>query len=366
MIKNLLPLLIGFLSVFLASCSSFDDSSLSGTSDETVHAMPNAAVYTADNTNDTILSFESENAFRTAITTLAQLESDSVRTEWVKAQYPSFKSIRDIYNAAGEEAATASLQTEVEFKSFQTKYNKLYFPLIEEDAGFYIPIKDEATAFLANANCCVRIAGIVTDLRNINDYSDLMETGKAYYSLETPMLLAAEDIVPITGCDVNSVGDEYTSGWTEYKSRKIMLKARRRFEKLMMTIDVPGIKSLIHTELCFRKKTWLGWMNYSGKSTMTGIIRFVNSDDFMVLDHNENGMSSHDNEIPYPVMTDRTHLTGIYGFDAVSTKVKVTLDGISDIMEYTITLPKITVKANFPYDIYPKLRPKGTDLTFPW
>lgn len=252
-----------------------------------------------------ILSFDSYEAYKRTLDKLRSMDTDEARSEWVHSTYPEFTSIEDIYQKAGEEMAKIELETAESFNEFRHEYASLYFPMVDEDAGFYIPITDDVASFLANRDCKIIISNKVISLKDIHNYVDLQQTGKAYYemqnSMKSPQRMRSEIPFYYTNRNMNSVGPEYDSGWHTYDKRRVKLKARRRFkEKDITDLNFHGSQSWFHTEFCFRKKTFFGWANYSCSSSMAitmSIPQFSTQTQYS----NDSGTSSHDNEFLYPI-----------------------------------------------------------------
>ena len=212
MTKLILPV-VAFSALMLSSCGN--------DSDVQNAVQAETATRSFDVNGTKVLEFASQSDFDSAVTQLSLLENSAKKSEWMHVHYPMFRSIKDVYEDAMVEADEIG-DSESDFDTFMDKYSSLYFPLYKEDAGFYVPIKDENVAYFANANCEVRIAGKTITLRDINDYQTLMDLGVAYYTNPKPKrLMVAENNDVITfkidrGLMVNSVegaaGKEYDSG----------------------------------------------------------------------------------------------------------------------------------------------------------
>ncbi len=214
----------------------------------------------ATSLKDSMLSFNSQDDFMAAITHIESLSSEEDKINWVNENYPNFKSIQSLYWEAMDEMGKMEDIDTDKYDEFQQKYLGLYFPRYSEDAGFYVPMTNLDAAFLVNKECNVEIAGTVMNLRDIEDYSKLIELGRAYYSKESTMPMSDMASFNLNSTSMNSVGPEYDSGWTTYDKRKVKLKARRKFTSYSPTPAIKGSKSLLHLEFCFRKKNvaWLG------------------------------------------------------------------------------------------------------------
>lgn len=302
------------------------------------------------------LYFDSYEEYAETLYYIRSLDTDMEKRQWVHNKYPGFVSIHDVYEQAGEEAAMCDLETEDQFNSFCNKYSCLFFPLEEEDAGFYVPIKDEGASYLANINCRVIIGDNIINLRDIHNYSDLQECGRAFYELPVPMTLASEESFALRSAGMNSVGPEYDSGWKEYGKRKVKLKARRLLKQIEPTPGFLASESYFHTEFCFRKKTWLGWINYSCKTEITGevIIPYFY---ILPLKSSESGTSSHDKNYPYPIHISQDQTNIYYRYYEAPCKATVNFKDIDTPLNYSWTMTgivcKIPLSDNYRPTIYP-------------
>lgn len=141
--------------------------------------------------DNNLLAFENEIDFQRAIDMVASFDTDEEKLQWVEKRFPEFSSIQSLYWEAMHEMGDIDAEDKDVAERFLSKYSALYFPLYEEDGGFYIPMKNLDAAFLVNENCEVRVAGEVRNLRDIWSYDTLMELGRAYYSLDVPVTLGA-------------------------------------------------------------------------------------------------------------------------------------------------------------------------------
>lgn len=200
------------------------------------------------------------------------------------------------------------------YNAFQTKYNALYFPQYKDDAGFYMPIKDQNLTYFANKNCKVRIADEDVNLRDVLSYKDLQVSGEAYYSLRSEsnemelQMGSLPEIFVSYKPHLHHVGPEYSSGWQVIGKRKVCFKARRwlRDDSYTLTPNpfVPDQKvkftqstSFTHYEFCFRKKTWIGWVNYSSPSDIKILHKYDGEKDWSTsLFYHHNEYSSHDDD----------------------------------------------------------------------
>lgn len=301
------------------------------------------------------LSFGSYSEYQNVTCQLRNLGSNDERKQWMRDSYPGFVSIHDIYEQAGEEASTTDLVTEEQFNSFRCKYSCLYFPMVEEDAGFYIPIKDDAIAFLANRDCKIIIGNEEITVKDIHNYFDLQLTGRAFYELPSAMSVASEIPFEITGYDMKSVGPEYDSGWTEYKKEgtyhvKVKLKARRLLKKFELSYATYGSKSFFHTEFCFRKKSPFGWLNYKDSSAISGEV-LIPLFGTLILGSSENGMSSHDKEYLYPIHISSDANFKYYRYYEASCKTSVSFKDMS--LNYSWTMQGLVCKRAANTNVFP-------------
>lgn len=271
-----------------------------------------------------MLSFGSLSEFNNVVNTLAAFKSDNERLDWMKQHYADFYSLQNAYYDAMDAAGELG-ETEDEYNAFKEQFSMLYFPMEREYAGFYIPMQDLNKAFLVNASGNVKIAGDIVNMKDINNYETLMELGRAYYTLPQVTTYASYDTFKM-GSNVSPVGAEYDSGWAEYGKRKVKLKLRKR---------ISNDEMLFHTEFCFRKKTWIGWVNYSAAATITGTAREV---DGMVIQINSasDHASSHDRDYLCTVKYFRS--TGIYSVPSLYCNITVNYQDVSTPLKYQHTM----------------------------
>lgn len=224
--------------------------------------------------------------------------SKSERLAW-NSTLEGFGSLQQIFEQAMIDAEEVD-ETEVSYMAFKEKYDKyLYFPMYKEDMGFYMPVADQEKAATVNSIGFVVIGNEVKCLRNIANYADLQATGQAYYDLdEIVSLRAAVTTVDSHNTDA-FIGQEIDSGWF-YDSdgdRKIRFKIGRKSNKQNINPVPPSTPPLrfkmnLKLEISFRKKTWLGWLNYSS-ATDTNMTFIINGTTHP-YHHAEEGSSSHD------------------------------------------------------------------------
>lgn len=300
-----------------------------------------------------ILTFKSQAAFNEALQMLKTMETEQEKLKWIHEAFPNFISMQDVYEQAGLEMAEMSSDTKEAYMSFMQKFDGLYFPLVEEDAGFYVPMKDLDLAYLANSKGKVIIGDAEVDLRDISDYETLKNLDRAYYENEKPMTRAAETEFFITSPDMNSVGPEYDSGWRQYGKRKIKLKARRRFTEIQVSPGFKGSKSWFHTEFCFRKKTIVGWVNYRCTSNITGTVTIPGYPQKLILNATQSGTSSHDKDYVYPIHIVKSGNVWYNSFHAAPCTATVAFKDISQPVVFNWTMPGIYCKSTSPAPVLP-------------
>lgn len=332
--KKILLFTMLIMVIGLSSCSDVEDP-ISGVVTNTPVSRSGQDV----SVKDSMLSFNSEDDFHAAVTHIESLSSEEDKMNWVKENYPNFKSIQSFYWEAMDEMGNMEDVDTDKFDAFQQKYSGLYFPRYLEDAGFYVPMANLDAAFLVNKECKVEIAGTVINLRDIEDYSKLIELGRAYYSNESPIQISDLASFNLNSTSMNSVGPEYDSGWKTYDKRKVKLKARRRFTSYSPTPAIKGSKSLFHLEFCFRKKTWLGWINYSSKSTIVFKANIPGLGWTNDLTFSHNGTSSHDSEFEYPIKISSDASHTYYTFGEAPCVAQITFSDVSSQLNYSWNMP---------------------------
>lgn len=228
-----------------------------------------------------------------------------------------------------------------------------------EDMGFYIPMADLDMAYLVNRNCEVSIAGNVNNYRDISDYNTLMLLDRAYYSMEKPMAIGTVYDFTITNSSQNSVGPEYDSDWRKFQAnttdgteRKVKLKVRRKLD-----IDDFGTRhSLVHFELCFRKKRWCGFTNYNGQAELIFKTTIPGFGTIGPKTFSHEGYSSHDYELHYPMKISNDGYHYHYTYAEVPFNVTVNFNKIKDpiVFEWNMyALQYITGASGYPAKVEP-------------
>jgi hypothetical protein len=138
----------------------------------------------------------------------------------------------------------------------------------------------------------VIVGNEVRKVDNIASYEDLQESGQAYYTHnaeESNILLRNSVDNNIYSIRKRYIGKEQDSGWEKRGKRKLKLKFGLQGNKKL----APNPFTLkLHLEVSFRKKTWIGWVNYSSKTTTTGTINVGGVQ--TSINFYKNGSSSHD------------------------------------------------------------------------
>lgn len=334
--KKIILFTMLIMAIGLSSCSDMDTPDL-GFSKESLQSE----LKEAQASDEFVLTFKSQDEFQSALDKIASYETDEEKLQWVKDNYPNFSSIQTIYWKAMDEMAEVDGERPDAYEAFQTKYSQLYFPHYMDDAGFYVPMRNLDAAFLVNKNYEVSISGKIVNMRDIESYQDLITLSRAYYSDSTPMTRAAMGSFNLNSTSMNSVGPEYDSGWTKYGDRKVKLKARRRFKEFEPSPGFKGSISLLHLEFCFRKKTFLGWANYSSKSTIDFKANIPGLSVPVTGSFSHSGNSSHDSELEYPIAVHKDASHWYYTFVETPCQATVNFQGVSQILKYTWNMPGI-------------------------
>ncbi|WP_321478848.1 DUF4848 domain-containing protein [uncultured Bacteroides sp.] len=312
---------------FLFSCSDEDNvtnetSAMKENAVQVVQLLGNGNVKPltrSDNvpTENLALKFSSEQTYEATLEKLEGMTKEE-RMEWER-QFPSFLSLEAVYNEAMEYAADSLEDSELSYRKFKAKYsNFLYFPEYKEDLGAYLPVLSDdlrssldVLSTVVNSNGLVVVGNEVKNMKLDSSYSELQNSGRAYYSnteksevyLLSPMTRSsAIDWNTISYVDANDyksymllhknkqyIGAQYESGWRKRgKGKKLNFKFGRRFK---------DNRIVWHSEVSFRKHVWLGWVNYSSKTSLNGTIFYYDNNHLIgqqTIEHSANGSSSHD------------------------------------------------------------------------
>lgn len=343
--KKILFLAIFIMAILMSSCSQVELIEPVGSNPSNVQEYNVTTRSSFD--YDNMLRFESEAAFQSIVAQISSLTSTEDKMNWVKAKYGDFKSIQTVYWEAMNEVDESNDDSMESFELFQQKFKGLYFPKYMEDTGFYIPMTNLDAAYLVNSDCEISIGDKVINLRDIYDYETLMSLGRAYYSIEKPMMIGAYNSFNLNSTSMDHIGPEYESDWKFFKGetedgteRKLKLKARRKFVTIPVSPISDGSESRVHLELCFRKKRWCGFTNYNGKSEMTFQTIIPGYGELGPLVFNHESYSSHDDEFPYPINIFNDGKHWYYTFEEVPFTV-------------TVNFNKIKVPIVFKWNMYP-------------
>lgn len=293
---------------------------------------------------ENMLSFDNEASFQQTVRLLSGMD-ESERKQWVSSHLGAITSLKDIYDEAMRDAADLDESREA-YLSFKDKYEKvLYFSSYKDDFGAYLPVDNKVVASLLDINGDVQIGGKVCNLKNIQNYTQLQEAGYAMYdgkedrnyvesrSVETAPMVGVSD-------KGQAIGEEYISGWHQENGKKIKLNCGRQVSSIDNARRV--ITPRLHIEISFRKKTWLGWTNYSSSTTTTGTFSggYVGTIDF----HKE-ADSSHDWYQDFSAsMVGTTGTKGekiLYYSAPITANLSVTYRGMPTVQKYVFTLGEV-------------------------
>lgn len=249
------------------------------------------ALQTKGSSDETyILKFKDRATFDRLV---AQLSNETKEDAKAWENSLGFVSLHTVFEKAMREAENLD-ESEHAYKAFKAKYaESLYFPEYKEDYGAYLPLSNPQLAFVLNKNGEALIGNEKVNFKDITEYYQLQLTGEALYEADanTPSFFLLTE--------KQYVGSQYDSGWrvNPEGNRKLKLKIGRRIYDVNPTTHYFTVK--LHFEISFRKKTWLGWSNYSSY-TKTTATYYVNGRRMDFIQEEEN-KSSHD----HYVTTDR-------------------------------------------------------------
>lgn len=270
----------------------------------------------------------SESDFKNAIAELELVEEKN-RSEFVKKQFGAIVSLKDIYDEAMS-AAEQLDESSVSYESFRNKYGMaLYFANYEDDYGVYLPVSNKIVASLVNANGDVRIDGQVKNMKDIFSYNQLQQLGVAMYDYSGNHVTRS----------VEDVTAEYDSGWYHENGKKIRVKCGRQILQDSKILTTP-VSMRMHIEISFRKKTWLGWTNYSSNIELTG--SYSVADVKTAIHEDKTADSSHDYYygLPNAIPTKLENLNSYMRLALpISVDLKIDYRGIPHELDYQFTLP---------------------------
>lgn len=224
---------------------------------------------------ENMLSFDSEASFQQAVGLLSDMDENEQKS-WISSHLGTITSLKDVYDEAMEDAADLDESREA-YLAYKDKYeNTLYFSSYKDDCGAYLPVSNQTVAMMINTDGNIKIGNEVRNLKDISNYTQLQEAGVAMYDAEKDRnYVESRAVVEHPIIAVQKVGEpignndeyEFDSGWRHENKRKIRLKCGRQVGSIDKNKRV--ITPRLHIEVSFRKKTWLGWSNYSSKTTTT-------------------------------------------------------------------------------------------------
>ena len=308
----------------------------------------NSVLRSSEQKDQIVIKFRDKIAYEETLQSL-QVMSKEEQLTW-SAQLNEFNSLQEIFDQAMIDVENVD-ETEASYMAFKEKYDQyLYFPMHGEDMGFYIPMFEREVASIASPNGLVIIGNDVKHLKNITNYTELQTTGQAYYSLDENTPLRAT----VTARTVdNFIGKEIDFGWTTRGDRKIRAKVGRKSNKLNVnstsTKPAPQFKMHLKLEVSFRKKTWLGWVNYSSttKNNMTMIVDpYGSGRKVTTKTHNESGASSHDwtwsDALPWFHIGERDNMgRPIFFTPPITITIDTDYTGFTNDIRWSTTLPVV-------------------------
>lgn len=217
-----------------------------------------------------MLQFDTESEMEEFVNALSEINEIEKRNSLIKSRFGAFTSLYDTYIEAMADAAYLDESREA-YLSFKEKYEKaLFFSSYKDDYGIYLPVSDVTVAMLLDANGNVRIGDETRNMKDIQNYSQLQELGLTMYNDEANRNYVESRAVGIQTVTKSGegIGVEYDSGWHKENGKKIKLKCGRQVSSINNRTSEIVLR--LHIEVSFRKKTWLGWTNYSSRSTTTG------------------------------------------------------------------------------------------------
>lgn len=239
-------LFVAFIASVLCSCNQETDE------------LANS-INSNQNSTERMLSFRTEQEFNNVVSMLSSMDTDN-QLKWIQGVDEKFVSLFDVYEHAMNEAADLDESPEA-YLSYRSKYaNYLYFAEYKDDYGTYLPVSNPIIAKLINKNGDVKIGEKVVNKKDINSYRQLQCIGGTMYDDEVCHTLYSATRSYVPG---DAFGEEYDSGWFHNNGKKIRVKCGRQYFDCQSPNPGNWIGYRMHIEISFRKKTWLGWTNYS-------------------------------------------------------------------------------------------------------
>lgn len=299
-----------------------------------------------------VLCFDSFSDFDEMLRLVIEQDEDYNKYEIINTISNDFHSLIKVYQEAMNEAADLD-QSRNAYLNYKNKYSAfLYFPMYGEDCGAYLPVSDKNIAYLLNPNGEVEIAGKRICLNNVGTYSDLQKLGWALYDYSetrgwsTPSYI--QHVNQAFANESKNVGQEFDSGWYETSDRKLRVKLGRKIENP----NSPVMK--LHLEISFRKKTWLGWVNYSSKTETKGDFSggYVGS-----IDYTKEADSSHDWYAIIPANYIGTYLDWLgnphWTNPSIFATLKITFRGIGVLEPLSCSIGNLDATMPNPTPVYP-------------
>lgn len=292
-----------------------------------------------------VLKFANEEEFERMAAKLDKMDHADIATV-VKSKEGQFISLLDIYEMAMEDAAELDTSKE-SYYSYKGKYSPyLFFANYLDDCSAYLPVSKKGYAALLNAMGNVEIGGRIVNKLDVKDYLSLQKSGKAMYASASTQSTGSWSYGYIEHSNwalsesSGNVGQEFDSGWWTESDRKIRLKCGR-----VITQEYGGYILKMHLEVSFRKKTWLGWVNYSSKTSTTGSFSggYANNN----YSYTEEGSSSHDDYqvIPRAIAKDEyggTHFLA----NPLTGNLNVYFRGIEYLAPISFTIAALDARIN--------------------
>lgn len=313
-------------SVYLALCIITMCSCSNDSVDELLENGSKSSIIDSLSLRSGMLNFTTEAEFARAIEILSDL-NEQEREKWVESNCGKIISLKMVYEKAMEDAEQLD-ESRTSYENFKDKYGKnLFFAEYKDDYGVYLPVSNEIIASLLNADGEVCINGQVKNMKDICCYSQLQELGVAMYDYN-------DDVVTRSKGEVEA---EYDSKWYSEDGRKIRVKCGRQVLVDTGILTTP-VSMRMHIEISFRKKTWIGWVNYSSRISLTG--SYTISDRKIAISENKTADSSHDYyyDLPYAMPVPFNNTTMRLALP-ISVELKIDYRGIAKELDYNFTLP---------------------------
>lgn len=253
-----------------------------------LNEMVDATILT-ENTSEQMLSFQSEEEFENTLSLLKNMEKQE-QIDWVKHRNADFTSLSDVYDCAMNDAEELD-ESQSSYENFRQKYGDyLFFADYKDDYGVYLPVSNPIISMLINKFGDVLIAGHVRNMKDINSYIQLQRRGGTMYDDEA---VHASEAITRSYRFGDAFGYEYDSGWFENNGKKIKLKVGRQYVDCQHPLEGNHLGYRLHFEISFRKKTWLGWTNYSSRVNYDGFYQIGVASPYYISE-SKDADSSHD------------------------------------------------------------------------